>query len=134
MFGLQVRRAACSARRVKPYCILAFGNTAFSDLLGEAKGSKNGAQTWASWVHVGTFFALGRLFFALGWFLNVFCTFLAHVGRFFRALGRPGLDFGSSGPGFRAFKTTFGDVFWRWHARVAEMLIMQQNHSFCDVL
>ena len=79
-------------------------------------------------------FALGRLFFALGWFLNVFCTFLVHVGRFFRALGRPGLDFGSSGPGFRASKTTFDDVFWRSRARVAEMLVMQQNHSFCDVL
>ena len=90
-------------------------------------------QTWPCWAHVGTFFALGRLFFALGWFLNVFCTFLAHVGRFFPTLGRPGLDFGSSGPGFRAFKTTFDDVFWRSHARVAEMLIRQQNHSFCDV-
>ena len=103
-------------------------------LLGEATGIQHGGRNSACWGHVGTFFALGRLFFALGWFLNVFCTFLAHVGRFFRTLGRPGLDFGSSGPGFRAFKTTFDDVFWRSHARVAEMLIMQQNHNFCDVL
>ena len=42
----QVRRAACSARRVKPYCILAFGNTAFSDLLGEAKSFQILGQTW----------------------------------------------------------------------------------------
>ena len=66
--------------------------------------------------------------------LESFLCFLAHVGRFFRTLGRPGLDFGSSGPGFRAFKTTFDDVFWRSRARVAEMLVMQHNHSFCDVL
>ena len=83
---------------------------------------------------LASFFARGRLVFALGWFLHIFGTFLAHVGRFFRALGRPGLDLGSSGPGFRTFKTTFDDVFWRSRARIAEMLIMQQNHSFCDVL
>ena len=56
---------------------------------------------WPCWPHVGTFFALGRLCFALGRFLNVFCIFLAHVGRFFRALDRSWLDFGAvrTGPG-----------------------------------
>ena len=63
-------------------------------------------------AHVGTFLALGRLFFGLGWFLNDSCTFFAHVGRFFRALGRSGLDFGRSGVGFGAFTTTFVDDFW----------------------
>ena len=37
-------------------------------------------ETPPSWIHVGTFFALGRLVFALGWFLNASCTFLGHVG------------------------------------------------------
>ena len=55
---------------------------------------------------------------------------LAHPGRFYVALGRPGLDFGSSGQGFRTFKAAFDDVLWRSHARVAEMLIMQQHHIF----
>ena len=91
-------------------------------------------ETPSCWGHVGTFFALGRLFFALGWFLNASCTFLAHVGRFFRAWGRSGLDFALSRQGFGAFKTTFVDDFCRWHASITEMLLMQQNHSFCDVL
>ena len=91
-------------------------------------------QILPSWAHVGTFFALGRLFFARGWVLNASCTFVAHVGRFFRAWGRSGLDFGWSGQGFGAFKTTFVDDFWRLQARITEMLLMQQSCSFCDVL
>ena len=67
------------------------------------------AKTDVCWAHVGTFFALGRLFFTLAWFLNASCTFLAHVGRFFRAWSRCGLDFGWSGQGFGRFKTTFVD-------------------------
>ena len=86
------------------------------------------------WHAVDSFFALGRLFFALGWFLSASCGFFAHVGRFFRALGRSGLDLGWSGEGFGAFKTTFVDDFWRQQARITEMLLMQQNHSFYDVL
>ena len=86
------------------------------------------------WDHVGTFFAPGRLFFALGHLLGVCWAFFAHVGRFFRALGRSGLDFGWSGAGFRAFKTEFVEDFWRSQARTTEMLFMQQNHSFCYVL
>ena len=53
---------------------------------------------------------------------------------FFQALGRSGLDFEGSGVGFGAFTTTFVDDFGCWQARIAEMLLMQQNHSFCDVL
>ena len=52
------------------------------------------------------------LFFGLGWFLSDSCTFFAHVGCFFRALGRSGLDFGGSGVGFGAFTNTFIDDFW----------------------
>ena len=70
------------------------------------------AETGACWDHVGSFFALGRLFFVLGWSLTASCTFLAHVGRFFRALGSSGLDFEGSGVGFGAFTTTFVDDFW----------------------
>ena len=58
---------------------------------------------------LASFFALGRIFFVLGWFLNTSCTFLAHVGRFFRAWGRCGLDFGWSGQGLGRLKTTFAD-------------------------
>ena len=86
------------------------------------------------WHYVGTFCALGRLFFVLGWFLSASCTFLALVGPFFRASGCSGLDFECSGAGFGAFKTTFVNDFWRLQARITEMLFMQQNHSFCDVL
>ena len=62
-------------------------------------------------AHVDTFFTLERLFFVLGWFLSVSCTFLARVGRFLRALGRSALDLGPSRAGFKGFKTTFYDVF-----------------------
>ena len=80
------------------------------------------------------FSLLGVFFFALGWFLSASCIFFAHVGRFFRALGRCGLDFGWSEAGFGAFKTTFDDVFGHSQARITEMLLMQRNHNFCDVL
>ena len=102
--------------------------------LGGAKGAKLEAKILPCWQYVGTFFALGRLFFDLGWILSALCTFLAYVGRFFRALGRSGLDFGWSEAGFGAFKTTFDDVFGHSQARITEMLLMQQNHNFCDVL
>ena len=104
------------------------------ELLGEAPESQDPVGNFSSWVHVGTFFALERLFFAVGWFLSASCTFLAHVGRFFRAWGRCWLDFGWSGQGFGRFKTTFVDDFWRYQTRITEILFMQQNHSFCDVL
>ena len=79
------------------------------------------------------FSLLGAFFCALGWFVNASCTSLAHVGRFFRAWGRSGLDFGRSGQGFGAFKTTFVDDLCRWQARITEMLFIQQNHNFGDV-
>ena len=50
-------------------------------------GSKIGGQTWVMLGHVGSFFALGRLFFALGRFLCTFWALLAHLGRFFRFFG-----------------------------------------------
>ena len=91
-------------------------------------------QNLACWGHVGTFFASGRLFFVRGWILNASCSFLAHVSRFFRALGRSALDVGWSEAGFGTFQTTFDDAFGHSQACVTEMLLMQQNHSFCDVL
>ena len=80
-------------------------------LLGGGQDLQILGQTWPCWAHVGTFLALGRLFFALGWFLSASCTFLARVGRFFRAWGRCGGDFGWSGQGFGTFTTTFVDDF-----------------------
>ena len=108
----QVRRAACSARRVRSHGIFSFGNPAwkgFSGGPGVPRPSQTQGRPRPCWAHVGTFFALGRIFFVLGWFLNTSCTFLAHVGRFFRAWGRCGLDFGWSGEGFGRLKTTFAD-------------------------
>ena len=64
------------------------------------------------WHYVGSFFALGRLFFDLGWFLSDSWTFFPHVGCFFRALNRSGHDFEGSGAGFGALKTTFVADFW----------------------
>ena len=140
----QVRRAACSARRVKSHCFYACINILLFLTRGgpnPPKSNSNPPKSESSrrmlgpcWPYVGTFFALERLFFALGWFLSASCTFLAHVGRFFRALGRSGLDFGWSGAGFGAFKTEFVEDFWRSQARTTEMLFMQQNHNFCYVL
>ena len=53
---------------------------------------------------------------------------------FFRVLGRSELDFGWSGTGFGAFKTTFLAACWCQQAHVTEILFMQENHNFCDVL
>ena len=70
-------------------------------------------QMASGWDYVGTIFGLGRLFFALGWFLSASCTSVARAGCFFRALARSGLDFGRPGAGFGAFKTTLVDDFSR---------------------
>ena len=118
---------------LNPTAFLLVKHTAFAFLGGAERRSRQ-AKILACWGHVGTFFALGRLFFALGWFLSASCTFLARVGRFFRALDRSGLDFGWSEASFGALKATFEDVFGPSQARITEMLLMQQNHSFCDVL
>ena len=78
---------------------------------GRPTTSKMEPRTDVCWAHVGTFFALGSLFFALGRFLSASCTFETRVGRFLRACGRCGLDFGWSGQGFGAFPTTFVNDF-----------------------
>ena len=96
--------------------------------------TKNKGGPRLCWPYVGVFFAPGRLFFALGRFVGASGTFFAHFDRFFRVLGRSELDFGWSGAGFGAFKTTFLAACWCQQAHVTEMLFMQQNHSFCDVL
>ena len=71
----------------------------FSFLRGGQKGPNSRvslAKLGPCWGHVGSFFALGRLFFALGRLVSVCWAFFAHVGRFFRVLGRSGSDFGAS--------------------------------------
>ena len=87
LLGLQVRRAARSARRVKSHCIICLPeHTAFPSL-GEAPESQDPAKTQGRsrpcWGHVGTFFALGRLLFALGRFLYTFWRFWPIVDVFF---------------------------------------------------
>ena len=61
--------------------------------LGEARTSKIQAKTSECWGHVGTFFALGRVFFALGRFLGTFSVLSGHLGRFLGVLELPGIDF-----------------------------------------
>ena len=67
------------------------------------------------WGHVGSFFALGRHFFALGRFLGTFRALLRHLGRFKGVLERPGLDFrwfwGGSGQVLEARGTHFSRFF-----------------------
>ena len=92
LLGLQIRRAACSARRVKSHCIFAFGNTAFP-CLGEAKGRDRQAKIPLCWGHVGTFFALGRSFFRSWTLLCILWPLLVHLGSFLRLLERSKLDF-----------------------------------------
>ena len=63
--------------------------------------------------------------------------FLAHFGRFFRALGRPRLDFGYSGVDFGAFQPTFFNIFPCWQTCDQKPLGMQKPMfflGFCEVL
>ena len=130
----QIRRAACSARRVKSHSMDMCLEPPCMEILGEGKRDQNQGPNPAKSALCWLFLALGRLFFALGHFLCTFWALLAHLGRFFRFFGRSGLDFAGSRAGFGASKTTFFDVFWCKPAQITEMFFMQQNHSFCDVL
>ena len=59
------------------------------------------------WHYVGSFFALGRLFLALGRPLRVCKAFFTHVRLFFRVLGRSGSDFPASGDNLEGPKLLF---------------------------
>ena len=85
------------------------------------------------WHYVGTFFALGRFFFALGRLLGACWAFDAHVGRFFCVLGRSKSDFAASGTDFGRPETSFFDVFSRTQACNAKKLWMFKNHSFSQL-
>ena len=50
VLGLQVRRAACSARRVKPHCIFSFENPAWKGFRGGQSAPKSESRL----PHVGT--------------------------------------------------------------------------------
>ena len=82
------------------------------------------------WHYVGTFFALGRLFFALGCLLAPCCAFVAHAGRFFDVLGRSGSDFGASRDKFEGSETSFFEVLSRAQACNTNKLRICQNHNF----
>ena len=59
------------------------------------------------WHYVGSFFALGRLFLALGRLVRVCTAFFTHVRLFFRVLGRSGSDFRASGGNLEGPKLFF---------------------------
>ena len=86
LLGLQVRRAACSARRVRAYRILCLHEHTAFPFLGKARILRNGGRNSDCWAHVGSFFALGCIFFAFGRFWNAPWIFFAHVN-FFSGVG-----------------------------------------------
>ena len=59
------------------------------------------------WGHVGSFFALGRLFFALGRLLRVWWAFFPHVRLFFSRFGWLRVGFSGILGQFRESETTF---------------------------
>ena len=86
LLGFQVRRAACSAWRVRAYCIFAFGNPV-RKCLGGGRVSDRG-QTWACWGQLGTMLAHFSLLSASWAYFSRLAAFVAPFGRFFRDLGR----------------------------------------------
>ena len=93
------------------------------------------------WDHVGTFFALGRVFVALWRLLCILWALVGRLGRIFLARGRPGLDFGGFGshPGtflerprlvFQGFYALAGLLF----AQALDMQKPSKNLGFSYVL
>ena len=80
-------------------------------LKGRAAGTlepvKPEALLGPCWHYVGSFFALGRLFLALGRHLHVCWAFFTHVRLFFRVLGGAGSDFQASGDNLEGPKLLF---------------------------
>ena len=89
IWAFKIRRAACSARRVRAHCLVKVGNTAFR----EATFAQIRVETSASWVHVGTMLALFSLLSASWVHFSRLAAFVVPFGRFFRDLGRSSLDF-----------------------------------------
>ena len=124
-----LQRQAC---QTLPHCMLAL-TYCFSFLGGVPKAFKVGfwqVKMFLCWGHVGSFFALGRLFFDLGRLLGVCWMLLAHVVRFFDVSGRSGSDFGASSDDFGRSETSFFEFLSRGHACKAKKLRMCKNHSF----
>ena len=69
------------------------------------------------WRYVGSFFALGRVLCVLGCILYVLLCFVVALGRFFRVLGRSGLDFGGLQGVRGGFGRLLGPVFASFLAR-----------------
>ena len=106
----KIRRAACSARRVKPYCI--FFCIKVLHALGEARRKFNRVQTWAMlglcWHYVGSFFALGR---ALDAFSASCCVLLPPLAGFDAFWGTPGSILAGSGTLRGGFWRSKGPIF-----------------------
>ena len=85
------------------------------------------------WHYVGSFFALGRLFLALGRHLRVCWAFFTHVRLFFRVLGGAGSDFQASGDNLEGPKLLFLVFCCLRMSSNAEKWHMCKNHSFSCV-
>ena len=99
----QIRRAACSARRVKPHCIFAFQTYCFYFLRGEENHQKSRsklAMLGPCWHYVGSLFALGR---TLAAFFATCCVLLPLLAAFGASRHAPGSIF----EGFGALQGEF---------------------------
>ena len=80
---------------------------ALGEVRRKLKPVKPEALLGPCWHYVGSFFALGRLFLALGRHLRVCWAFFTHVRLFFRVLGGAGSDFQASGGNLEGLKLLF---------------------------
>ena len=71
------------------------------------------------WRYVGSFFALGRLFFAFGRFWDISLAFSGRHGRFFYTLACSGVDFGGFGKAAGRFWKLQNRIFRSFFVRVA---------------
>ena len=102
-------------------------------LLGEAPESQDPGNSRTCWGHVGSFFALGRLFFTLERLSHVCWAFFYSRSTFFSRFGwlRVGC-LGIQGQ-FRGSETTFFGVLSSAQVCNAKKLRMCKNHSFSCV-
>ena len=85
------------------------------------------------WHYVGSFFALGRLFFALGRLLRVWWACFPHVRLFFSRFGWLRVGFSGLRGEFGGSETVFFGVLSCAQVRDAKKLRTCENHSFCCV-
>ena len=138
LLDLQVHRAACSARRVRAYCIFCLlGHTVWT-CLGEARASQDPAKSRSKFFNLGPCWHIHRSWaaFLRSWpvlerFLHFFPSCWSFFFRFWVApdsiLKGPGQVLGPSKP---LLSWIFGVSK---HASQKCSSSIQQNHSFCSV-